>query len=97
MPKCSVQKVSHFADCQQFLPFCTIDTLYPSAIIEIGRRCAMAEKLDPQVQVKLIEISKEWAEKVADHTAPAGSKMPKGYPKEFDNIYKQLVKTMSGE
>ena len=57
----------------------------------------MAEKLDPQVQVKLIEISKEWAEKVADHTAPAGSKMPKGYPKEFDNIYKQLVKTMSGE
>ena len=51
--------------------------------------------LEPEVRIKLIDISKEWAEKVADHAAPAGSKMPKGYPKEFDNIYKQLAKTVS--
>lgn len=49
--------------------------------------------LDPQVQIKLIEISKEWAEKTADHASP--STRPKGYPKEFDGIYKQLVKTVS--
>ena len=49
--------------------------------------------LDPQVQVKLIEISKEWAEKTADHASP--STRPKGYPREFDDIYKQLAKTVS--
>jgi len=51
--------------------------------------------LEAQVQVKLLEISKEWAEKVADHTGPGT--IPKAYPKEFDNIYKQLVKTISEE
>ena len=49
--------------------------------------------LDPQVQIKLIEISKEWAENTADHDGPG--KRPKSYPKEFDNIYKELAKTVS--
>ena len=49
--------------------------------------------LDAQEQIKLIEISKEWAEKTADHDGPG--KRPKSYPKEFDNIYKQLAKTLS--
>jgi hypothetical protein len=52
--------------------------------------------LDPQVQVKLIETSKEWAEKIADKTG-GGSKMPNQYPEEFDKVYKQLAKTISGE
>ena len=51
--------------------------------------------LDPQVQIKLMEISKEWAEKITDKDRP--SSLPKAYPKEFDNVYKQLLKTMSGE
>ncbi len=51
--------------------------------------------LEPQVQVKLLEISKEWAEKVADHNGPGTT--PKAYPKEFDNIYKQLAKAISEE
>jgi len=50
--------------------------------------------LDVQEQVKLIEISKEWAEETANHASP-GRKNPIGYPREFDNIYKQLVKTAS--
>lgn len=49
--------------------------------------------LDPQVQVKLIEISKEWAEETANKHNP--TRMPKSYPKEFDTIYKQLVETVS--
>ena len=52
--------------------------------------------LDPQVQVKLIEISKEWAEKTADHAGPGPTKRPGSYPKTFDTIYKQLAKTVSG-
>jgi len=51
--------------------------------------------LDPQVQIKLIEISKEWAEETANTSGP--TKHPKTYPKEFDTIYKQLVKTVSGK
>lgn len=51
--------------------------------------------LDPQVQVKLIEISKVWAEETADHAAPGPTKRPGSYPKEFDNIYKELAKTVS--
>ena len=49
--------------------------------------------LEPEVRIKLIDISKEWAEKVANHTGPGT--IPKAYPKEFDNIYKQLAKTVS--
>jgi hypothetical protein len=49
--------------------------------------------LDPQVQIRLIEISKEWAEETADTMGP--TKHPKSYPKEFDTIYGQLVKTVS--
>lgn len=55
----------------------------------------MAEKLDPQVQVKLIEISKLWAEETANHSSPGSSKSPGSYPKEFDNIYKKLAETVS--
>jgi len=49
--------------------------------------------LDAQERVKLIEISKEWAEETANHDSPG--KRPQAYPKEFDNVYKQLEKTMS--
>jgi hypothetical protein len=49
--------------------------------------------LDPQVQVKLIEISEKWTEKAGTNTTY--NSMPKVYPKEFDTIYKQLVKTVS--
>ena len=49
--------------------------------------------LDPQVQVKLIEISKEWAQLASKNTDPYN--VPKAYPKAFDEIYKQLAKTVS--
>lgn len=49
--------------------------------------------LDPQVQIELIEISKEWAEKTANRGQSRD--MTENYPKEFDTIYKQLVKTVS--
>jgi len=61
-------------------------------IIEIGRRCEMAN-LDPQVQIKLIEISKEWTQKT--HPNTDSFSIPKAYPKTFDEIYVQLVKTVS--
>ena len=48
--------------------------------------------LEPEVQIKLLEISKEWAEQTADYAGP-NPKNPISYPKEFDTIYKQLVKT----
>ena len=50
--------------------------------------------LDVQERVKLIEISKEWAEQIADRAEP-GRKNPRGYPEKFDEIYKQLEKTVS--
>ena len=50
--------------------------------------------LDPQVQIKLIEISKEWAVETANIGGP--SRHPKSYPKEFDTIFKELAKTVSG-
>jgi len=48
---------------------------------------------DPQVQIKLIEISKEWAEK--SHERVDAFSIPKTYTKTFDDIYKQLAKTVS--
>lgn len=51
--------------------------------------------LEAQVQIKLLEISKEWAEETANKGNP--TRMPKSYPKECDTIYKQLVKTISEE
>lgn len=53
----------------------------------------MAEKLDPQVQVKLIEISKDWVKEAAKSTDSFN--IPEVYPKTFDTIYKQLAKTVS--
>ena len=49
--------------------------------------------LDPQVQIKLIEISKEWTEKVVQNVKESAK--GKLYLENFDTIYKQLVKTMS--
>ena len=49
--------------------------------------------LDPQVQVKLIEISKEWAVVTANKNNP--TTMPSHYPEEFDKVYKQLEETVS--
>jgi len=49
--------------------------------------------LDPQVQIKLIEVSKAWAEKASTNTTY--DNMPTVYPKNFDIIYEQLVKTVS--
>ena len=51
--------------------------------------------LDPQVQIKLIDISKDWAEKTANSEGPRT--MPKSYPSEFDAIYKKLAKTVMSE
>jgi len=51
--------------------------------------------LDPQVQIKLIEISKELAEKaLKDVTASARNKV---YLENFENVYKGLVKVTTGE
>jgi hypothetical protein len=50
--------------------------------------------LEPEVQVKLIDISKEWAEKISKKRY--NSERPSEYPKEFDGVYKQLAKTVSG-
>ena len=49
--------------------------------------------LDPQVQIKLIEISKEWAEKI--DTFPNWDIGRKQYLQNFDNIYKKLLETVS--
>ena len=49
--------------------------------------------LDPQVQVKLIEISKEWVLKKETHTEPFN--IHTAYTKTFDTIYKKLAKTVS--
>lgn len=49
--------------------------------------------LEPQVQIRLIEISKEWAEKIDERAN--WTVMRKAYLENFDNIYKQLVKTIS--
>lgn len=49
--------------------------------------------LDPQVQIKLIEISRDWTEKSAPTTN--GSEKRKRYLEGFDDIYKHLVKTIS--
>jgi hypothetical protein len=51
--------------------------------------------LEPQVQIKLLEISKEWAEKVRVITDWDTGR--KEYLENFDNIYKQLVKTIREE
>ena len=48
--------------------------------------------LDPQVQIKLLEISKEWAEKV--DTFANYDIARKHYLENFDTIYKQLVRTI---
>jgi len=47
--------------------------------------------LDPQVQVKLIEISKHWAEMAGANRDTADTVLPG----RFDKIYKQLAKTVS--
>ena len=49
--------------------------------------------LDPQVQIKLIEISKEWA--VMASSGTRADNVQNVLPAKFDTIYKQLVKTMS--
>lgn len=49
--------------------------------------------LDPQVQIKLIEISKEWAEKI--NAFANWDVARKNYVENFDTIYKQLAKTVS--
>ena len=51
--------------------------------------------LDPQVQVKLIEISRVWAEETANSSGPGPGKRPNSYPTKFDNIYKKLAQTVS--
>lgn len=50
--------------------------------------------LGTDVRIKLIEVSKEWAERVAIHKE-GGKQNPLAHPKEFDTIYKQLTKTIS--
>jgi len=51
--------------------------------------------LEPQVQIKLLDISKEWTEKACRNVN--ADNIPEGYPREFDKIYKQLVKTICEE
>ena len=51
--------------------------------------------LEPQVQIKLLEISKEWAEKV--DVISNWDNGRKEYLENFDTIYKQLVKTIREE
>ena len=50
--------------------------------------------LDPQVQVKLIEISEKWVVE-AEKGRTDQFKIHEVYPKTFDAIYKQLAKTVS--
>jgi len=49
--------------------------------------------LDPQVQIKLIEISREWAVMAGSGTRT--DSVQTVLPNKFDAIYKQLVKTVS--
>jgi hypothetical protein len=51
--------------------------------------------LDPQVQIKLIEISSDWTEKTAPNTN--GIEKRKLYLESFYDIYKHLLKTISPE
>ena len=48
--------------------------------------------LEPQVQIKLLDISKEWAEKL-DVTTDWET-IRKQYLENFDKIYRQLVRTI---
>lgn len=49
--------------------------------------------LDTQVQIKLIEISKEWAEKI--DTRHNAKSMRNEYLVNFDEIYERLSRTIS--
>ena len=49
--------------------------------------------LDPQVQIKLIEISKEWAVKI--DTFSDWDVARKKYVENFENIYKELEKAVT--
>jgi len=49
--------------------------------------------LDPQVQIKLMEISKEWTKETTTFTESDAKR--KHYLENFDNIYKKLAKTVS--
>lgn len=51
--------------------------------------------LDPQVQIKLIEISSDWTEKTAPNTN--GIEKRKLYLESFYDIYNHLLKTISPE
>ena len=53
----------------------------------------MANPVDPQAQIKLIEISEKWAEKM--DTRANYEAMTKGFLEKFDTIYKALVKTIT--
>ena len=52
--------------------------------------------LDPQVQIKLIEISKEWAEMAIPHDIREKDARCKVYLDNFNAVYKQLVKAVTG-
>ena len=50
-------------------------------------------ELAPEVQVKLIEITEKWTLK--KEAATDAFSIHTAYTKTFDNIYKQLAKTVS--
>ena len=53
--------------------------------------------LDPQVQIKLIEIGREWAEMAIPHDIKENDARCKLYLDNFKAVYKQLVKTITVE
>ena len=53
--------------------------------------------LDPQVQIKLIEISKEWAEMAIPPDIREKGAKCKLYLDNFNAVYRQLVKTITRE
>ncbi len=50
--------------------------------------------LDPQVQIRIIELAWQWADKL---TAPPGSDYIEAKTKYFDRVYKAILKTVQPE
>jgi hypothetical protein len=57
----------------------------------------MMANLDPQVQIKLIEISREWAQMAVPGDIREKGTRCKLYLDNFNAVYKQLVKTVTRE
>lgn len=55
----------------------------------------MAEKLDPQVQIRIIDLANKWSE-LATQSMSSAERMIEEKAKRFDQAYKAITKTLGG-